>query len=139
MGVVAGHSGRSQKVEAAKEFIAWVTSKEYTALVAANEGWANVPPGTRASLYENADYLAAAPFAQMTLDRIKAADPNNPTVDLVPCTGAQFVAFPEFQGLGTSVGQLFSAALAGQKTAEDALAQAQALATTEMTKAGYIQ
>jgi sorbitol/mannitol transport system substrate-binding protein len=128
----------SDSVEAATAFVEWATSKEYLALVAENEGWANVPPGTRTSLYENPEY-ASIPFAAMTLASINAADPTNPTVDPVPYTGVQFVAIPEFQGLGTAVGQEFSAALAGQKTAEEALAAAQALVTQEMTAAGYIQ
>ena len=128
----------SQKQEAAKTFIDWATNKDYLALVAANEGWANVPPGTRTSLYENPEY-ASLPFAKLTIDSINAADPNNPTVDPVPYTGVQFVAIPEFQGLGTAVGQEFSAALAGQKTADEALAAAQALVTEEMTAAGYIK
>jgi sorbitol/mannitol transport system substrate-binding protein len=129
----------TQKAEAAQKFISWATSKDYLALVAEKEGWANVPPGTRTSLYENADYQAAAPFAKMTLDSINAADPTNPTVKPVPYTGVQFVAIPEFQGLGTTVGQLFSAALAGQSSVDDALAQAQNVATREMTRAGYIK
>ena len=132
LGIPAG----SQKVDAAKQFVAWATSKEYTALVAEREGWANVPPGTRQSLYDNPEY-ASVPFAQMTLDSINAADPTNPTVDPVPYTGVQFVAIPEFQGIGTAVGQQFAAALAGQATAEQALANAQALTTREMTRAGY--
>jgi len=128
----------TQKADAAKKFVAWATSKEYLALVAENEGWANVPPGTRTSLYENPEY-AQVPFARMTLDSINAADPTNPTVDPVPYVGVQFVAIPEFQGIATAVGQQFSAALAGQMSAEDALANAQALTLREMTKAGYIQ
>ena len=40
----------TQKEDAAKEFVEWATSKEYIELVAANEGWANVPPGARTSL-----------------------------------------------------------------------------------------
>jgi len=128
----------SDSIDAAKIFVAWATSKEYTALVAANEGWANVPPGTRTSLYENPEYQAV-PFAQMTLDSINSADPTNPTVDPVPYVGVQFVAIPEFQGIGTAVGQEFSAALAGQKTAAEALAAAQELTLQEMTNAGYIQ
>jgi sorbitol/mannitol transport system substrate-binding protein len=128
----------TQKEEAAKKFIAWATSKEYLELVAEKEGWANVPPGTRTSLYENPKYQEAAPFAEMTLESIKAADPTNPTVDEVPYVGVQFVAIPEFQGLGTAVGQQFSAALAGQVSAEQALQSAQQLATREMTRAGYI-
>ncbi|MGB8624485.1 MAG: extracellular solute-binding protein, partial [Paracoccaceae bacterium] len=129
----------TQKADAAKKFIAWATSKDYLNLVAEKEGWANVPPGTRTSLYENPKYLEAAPFAKMTLESINSADPQNPTVDPVPYTGVQFVAIPEFQGIGTAVGQQFSAALAGQETAEQALQNAQALTTREMTKAGYIK
>ena len=127
----------SEKVDAAKKFVAWATSKEYTALVADKEGWANVPPGTRTSLYENESYTSAAPFAEMTLESINAADPTNPTVDPVPYTGVQFVAIPEFAGIATQVGQEFSAALAGQQSAEDALEKAQALTTDEMEAAGY--
>jgi sorbitol/mannitol transport system substrate-binding protein len=128
----------SQNAEAAESFINWATDKDYLALVASNDGWANVPPGTRTSLYENPEYQAAAPFAKMTLDSINAADPANPTVDPVPYTGVQFVAIPEFAGIATNVGQLFSAALAGQMSADDALAQAQDAATRDMTRAGYI-
>jgi len=129
----------TQQAEAAEKFIAWATSKDYLALVAEKEGWANVPPGTRTSLYENPEYQAAAPFAELTLASINSADPNQPTVDPVPYTGVQFVAIPEFQGLGTTVGQIFSAALAGSTTVDDALAQAQQAAVDEMTQAGYIQ
>ncbi|KQT54114.1 sugar ABC transporter substrate-binding protein [Aureimonas sp. Leaf454] len=129
----------SQKVEAAEKFIGWATSKGYTELVAAKEGWANVPPGTRKSLYANPEYTKAAPFAALTLASIESADPTKPTVDPVPYTGVQFVAIPEFQGLGTTVGQYFSAALAGSTTVDEALAQAQATATDVMTEAGYIQ
>ena len=128
----------SQKVEAAKTFIDWATNKDYLALVASKEGWANVPPGTRTSLYANPEY-AKIPFAKMTIDSINAADPNHPAVDEVPYVGVQFVAIPEFQGIGTMVGQIFSAALAGQTSADDALAQAQSITTDEMTRAGYIK
>ena len=110
LGIPAG----SQKVEAAQKFVAWATSKEYLDLVAEKEGWANVPPGTRTSLYENPQYLEAAPFAQMTLESIQNADPTKPTVKPVPYVGIQFVAIPEFQGLGTAVGQQFAAALGRQ-------------------------
>ena len=128
----------SAKVDAAKTFVAWATSKEYAELVASKEGWANVPPGTRQSLYANAEYQKV-PFAKMTLDSINSADPTHPTVDPVPYVGVQFVAIPEFQGIATAVGQQFSAALAGTTSAADALAAAQELTKTEMTKAGYIK
>ncbi|MGR3795345.1 ABC transporter substrate-binding protein [Vannielia sp. SX4] len=126
----------SQKVDAAKEFIEWATSKEYIELVAENEGWANVPPGARTSLYENPEYQKV-PFAKMTLDSINSANPTQPTVDPVPYVGVQFAAIPEFAGFATQVGQEFSAALAGQQSADDALAKAQDLVNEEMEAAGY--
>lgn len=126
----------TQKEEAAKAFVNWATSKEYLALVAENEGWANVPPGTRTSLYENPEYQKV-PFAAMTLESINVADPTSPTVDPVPYVGIQFVAIPEFSGIGTQAGQEFSAALAGQQTAEEALENAQSLTTDEIEAAGY--
>ncbi|WP_135450535.1 ABC transporter substrate-binding protein [Tabrizicola caldifontis] len=128
----------SDAKDAAKTFINWATNKDYLALVASKEGWANVPPGTRTSLYENPEYQKV-PFAKMTLESINSADPNNPTVKPVPYVGVQFVAIPEFQGIGTTVGEIFSAALAGQKTADQALAEAQAVVTEEMKASGYIQ
>jgi sorbitol/mannitol transport system substrate-binding protein len=128
----------SQKVDAAQKFVSWATSKKYTELVAAKEGWANVPPGTRTSLYANPEYMKV-PFAKMTLDSMNSANPTKPTVKPVPYVGVQFAAIPEFAGVATKVGELFSAALAGQMSADDALAQAQTYTTDEMTKAGYIK
>lgn len=127
----------SKKSDAAMKFIAWATSKEYSDLVAQKKGWANVPPGTRASLYNNPEYMNAAPFAQITLDSINSADPVNPTVKPVPYVGVQFVAIPEFQGIGTAVGQQFAAALTGQMTVDQALASSQRLVERSMRKAGY--
>jgi sorbitol/mannitol transport system substrate-binding protein len=136
LGIPAG----SKKADAAAKFIAWATSKEYTALVASKEGWANVPPGTRKSLYANPDYKKAAPFAAMTLQAIDSADPSvNGNDKPKPYVGVQFAAIPEFQGLGTAVGQQFAAALAGTSTADQALKNAQALTMREMTKAGYVK
>ncbi len=126
----------TQKEDAAKEFIQWATSKEYIELVAENEGWANVPPGARSSLYENPNYKDI-PFAKMTLESILSADPTNPTVDPVPYVGVQFAAIPEFAGIAGQVGQEFAAALAGQQSVDEALAKAQALTTDEMEAAGY--
>ena len=119
--------------------MSWATSKHYLDLVAAKEGITAVPPGTRTSLYKNPDYLKAAPFAQLTLDSINSADPHHATVKPVPYTGVQFVAIPEFQGMGTDVGQDFSAALAGTMTVDQALAKAQASTEAAMKKGGYIK
>jgi len=128
-------AGTQQEAEA-KQFIEWATGTGYIELVAENEGWANVPPGARTSLYENPDYLKV-PFAKMTLDSILSADPNNPTVDPVPYVGIQFAAIPEFAGIATEVSQEFSAAYAGQQTVEEALTKAQAITEEAMEAAGY--
>ncbi|MEM9489721.1 MAG: sugar ABC transporter substrate-binding protein, partial [Myxococcota bacterium] len=79
----------------------------------------------------------AAPFAKMTLDSINSADPKNPAVTPVPYVGVQFVAIPEFQGIGTAVGQQFAAALAGTTPVDQALDNAQKLTEREMKRGGY--
>ncbi|WP_187428327.1 hypothetical protein ROLI_041500 [Roseobacter fucihabitans] len=127
----------SQQQDAAKTFINWATGPAYSALVAESKGWVAVPPGTRTSLYENENYLNAAPFAAMTIESMGTADPTNPTVDPVPYTGVQFVAIPEFAGIATQVGQQISSALAGQQSGADALAASQELTIEEMEAAGY--
>ncbi|MFM9380630.1 ABC transporter substrate-binding protein [Pseudomonas sp. UV AK001] len=126
----------SKAKDAAKEFSAWATSKEYGELVAKTDGIANVPPGTRASTYSEA-YMSAAPFAKVTLESLKAADPSKPTLKPVPYIGIQLVTIPEFQGIGTQVGKLFSAALIGQTTVDQALTAAQQTTEREMKRAGY--
>lgn len=129
----------SQKADTAKDFLKWATSKEYFQTVGETEGWVAVPSGTRASIHEDPRLLEAAPFAATIKDAIFSVDPADPTRDPVPYTGVQFVAIPEFQGIGNYVGQQVAAALAGQATVEEALANSQAYAVREMTKAGYIK
>ena len=126
----------SKAKEAAKTFSTWATSKEYGALVAEKDGIANVPPGTRASTYTDA-YLKAAPFARVTLESLKVANPQDPTLKPVPYVGIQLVTIPEFQAVGTQVGKLFSAALIGQTTVDQALTAAQQTTEREMKRAGY--
>ncbi|WJV26502.1 sugar ABC transporter substrate-binding protein [Pseudomonas chlororaphis] len=126
----------SKAKDAAQTFATWATSKEYGALVAEKDGIANVPPGTRASTYSEA-YLQAAPFARVTLESLKVADPTRPTLKPVPYIGIQLVTIPEFQAIGTQVGKLFSAALIGQTTVDQALAAAQQTTEREMKRAGY--
>ncbi|MBC3205278.1 sugar ABC transporter substrate-binding protein [Pseudomonas sp. SWRI111] len=126
----------SKSKDAAKVFSAWATSKAYGELVAKTDGIANVPPGTRASTYSDA-YMSAAPFAKVTLESLKAADPSKPTLKPVPYIGIQLVTIPEFQAVGTQVGKLFSAALIGQSSVDQALTAAQQTTEREMKRAGY--
>ncbi|PDT36587.1 sugar ABC transporter substrate-binding protein [Rhizobium sp. M10] len=127
----------STKAEAAKSFIKWATSKQYVKLVGEKEGWVAVPPGTRTSTYALPEYQKAAPFADTVLKAIMSADPAHPTKDPVPYTGVQFVAIPEFQGIGTIVGQQIAAALAGQQSVDAALDNAQKQVERDIKKAGY--
>ena len=116
----------SRHSAAALEFVQWATSKEYIRLVAATNGWAAAPPGTRRSTYEQPQYMAAAPFADLTYRSIMAADPLHPTRDPVPYTGVQLVVIPSFPTIGNQVGQLLAAALVGNLSVDDALRKAQA-------------
>ncbi|BCQ62185.1 maltose/mannitol ABC transporter substrate-binding protein [Pseudomonas sp. Boi14] len=88
----------SKAKDAAKTFSAWATSKQYAALVAEKDGIANVPPGTRASTYSEA-YMQAAPFARVTLESLKVADPSKPTLKPVPYVGIQLVTIPSSRPL----------------------------------------
>ncbi|OLU35286.1 sugar ABC transporter substrate-binding protein [Pseudomonas sp. PA15(2017)] len=126
----------SKSKDAARTFSAWATSQAYAELVAEKDGVANVPPGTRASTYSDA-YMKAAPFAKVTLDSLKKANPADPSAKPVPYVGIQLVTIPEFQAIGTAVGKLFAAALTGQMQPEQALQAAQQSTEREMKRAGY--
>ncbi len=127
----------SDAKEAAKTFITWATSRAYSQLVEETYGIANVPPGTRTSTYNNAEYLEAAPFAPRTLEAIGNADPNDSTLNPSPYVGVQFAAIPEFQSIATQVGKLISGALAGSMSVDHALKAAQSITLSEMTRARY--
>ncbi len=129
----------TDKAAAALDFITWATSKDYIQLVGETNGWATIPPGTRTSTYENMAYLDAAPFAPVVLGLMQAADPTDAQRDQTPYVGVQFVAIPEFQGIGTDVSQLIAEALAGDISVEEALSQANALTRAAMEEAGYYE
>lgn len=127
----------SRKVDAAKKFVSWATSRSYAELVASKEGWANVPPGTRSSLYDNQRYMSAAPFAGLVTSSIDNADPNHSTVKPVPYVGVQFPSIPEYPSIGTQIGQIFAAAATGSLSVDDALDQAQKATSRIMERGGY--
>ncbi|MEM9131779.1 MAG: sugar ABC transporter substrate-binding protein [Actinomycetota bacterium] len=113
--------------DTAWEYISWATGPEYLleqAPEALDGGWPAVPPGTRQSLYENADYLAASEsFATKTLDAMLAAPIDNPGTTPRPgLPGVQYVGVPEFQDVGTRCTEQFSAAIAGSVSVDDAIA-----------------
>ncbi len=127
----------SKQKAAATEFVTWATSKDYIALVAKANGWVSVPPGTRQSTYSNPAYQQVAPFAGFVLNAINVSHIDGPTANPRPYTGAQFVAIPEFQGIGTQVGQTVAGTLTGQSTVDRALVAAQSATARTMSQAGY--
>jgi ABC-type glycerol-3-phosphate transport system substrate-binding protein len=127
----------SKKAATAKSFLQWATSKEYITLVGQSVSWTVVPPGTRQSTYANPNYQKAAPFAADVEQAIKTADLQHPTAQPVPYTGIQYVAIPEFQAIGTTVGQLIAGALTGQSSVDNTLKEAQAQVNSAMQQAGY--
>ncbi len=108
-------------------------------MVGETKGWVAVPSGTRASVEEDPRLWKPHRSPRPSSEAIFSVNPADPTRDPVPYTGVQFVAIPEFQGIGNYVGQQIAAALAGQATVEEALANSQQFAVREMTKAGYIE
>jgi len=129
----------TRKAEAAQTFVRWATSKEYIQLVARDKGWRLVPAGTRRSTYAVPEYRETATFAETerrTLSEI-ITSASNATEPPSPYMGIQYAAIPEFQAIGTGVGEHISAALAGQVTVAEALKAAQTFAEREMERAGY--
>ena len=127
----------SKQKEAARTFVTWATSKEYIQLAAKENGWVSAPPGTRQSTYDNPEYKQAAPFADFVVKAISVANPTGQTKEPRPYEGAQFVAIPEFQGIGTQVGQTIAGTLSGQSTVEQGLKTAQAATERTIRQAGY--
>ncbi|EPX77374.1 ABC transporter substrate-binding protein [Litoreibacter arenae] len=127
----------TDQAEEAMDFIEWATSKSYIELVAEKNGWGNVPTGTRQSTYDNPNFQEAATFDEAELKAILSANPEDSTLNPSPYVGVQFAAIPEFQAIGTAVGQQMTDALAGNITVEEALENSQAIADREMKKAGY--
>ena len=129
----------SKHTEAAMKFATWATSKAYIGLVAKTQGWLAVPPGTRQSTYDSADYQQAAPFALFVRNAINTAIPTHSGTATRPYGSAEFVAIPAFQGLGTQVGQIMAATLTGQTSVDAALHEAQTAAEHAIQQPGNAQ
>jgi sorbitol/mannitol transport system substrate-binding protein len=129
----------SKSPEAAQKFVAWATSKEYIQLVADQSGWVAVPPGTRTSTYNNPNYQKAAPFAAIVLRSIQSADISRPAANPTPYKGIQYVDIPEFQAIGSSVGQTMAAALTNRLSVDQALQQSQSSTERFMKHTGYME
>jgi sorbitol/mannitol transport system substrate-binding protein len=127
----------SKQKDAAKTFVTWATSKDYIQLIAKENGWVAIPPGTRESTYDNPEYKQVAPFAAFVQKAIDTANPTGSTREPRPYQGGQFVGIPEFQGIGTQVGQTIAGTLTGQTTVDQALRAAQSATERVIRQAGY--
>lgn len=124
----------SRNKDAAFQFLTWATSPQYLSLAGKTFGWTNVPPGTRASIYQNPDYQKAAPFAKITLDSINTATPDHPTLNPVPYHGVQYVGIPQFESAGQQVSDLISAIVAKKMTVSQALQQSDQILASQVNK-----
>ena len=127
----------SKQIDAAKTFITWATSKPYIDLVAKTDGWVTIPPGTRKSSYDSADYKKVAPFSDFVLNAINNSNPDGQTKEKRPYVGAQFVDIPAFQSIGEQIGQQVAATLTGSTSVDQALASAQSATQRAIRQAGY--
>lgn len=130
-----GIQAASTKQDAAAQFVAWASSKDYEQLVADELGWAKAPAGKRISTYENREYQQAAPFFDAEREAILNADPTNPGLQPRPYVGIQFAGIPEFADLGTAVSEDISAVIAGKMGVDKALERGQKRA--ERVAEGY--
>lgn len=125
----------AQRAEA-QAFITWATSRGYLREVARRYGWVAVPPGTRQSTYDSADYRAVAPFHATVRSALENAAGQATALNR-QYTGIQYVGIPEFPAIGGQVAVEIARALGGQQTVPQALQRSQALTTAAMQAAGY--
>jgi sorbitol/mannitol transport system substrate-binding protein len=133
-----GITASSKHKDAAWKFISWVTSKDYIKLAGEKAGWDNIPPGSRTSTYQIPEYMkAAADYADLTLQSINAANPEQTTKDPVPYHGVQYVQIPEFVDIGDYVSQQIAGAISGSTSVDSALEKSNSYADSVMKSAGY--
>lgn len=126
------------KLDEARRFVQWATSRPYIELVGKERGWGAVPTGTRISTYKNPAFIKqSGRWAFSEASAIALANPSDSTLAPRPYVGVQFAAIPEFASIGETTGGYLTQALTGKLTVVDALAAAQASANSEMRKAGY--
>jgi len=127
----------SKHKAAAMKFITWATSKQYIKTVAQRVGWLAIPPGTRRSTYDNENYQAVAPFANIVLSAIEAASNNNLASSAKNYTGIQFVEIPEFPAIGHQVGLNIARVIEGDLSIKECLILSQKLADEQMKASKY--
>lgn len=121
----------TKKADDAWKFISWASGKGYETEAGSELGWTRVPDGKRQSTFEIAEYKdATKAYSAQMRNALEKSDPSNCGVQKRLAPGCQYLAIPEFADLGTKIGQEVSAALAGQKTTQEAVDASQKMAET---------
>lgn len=116
----------SKHQDAAWKYLAFFGSKDYVQLSGKNLGWTHAPAATRETTYKLKDYLAAAPFAAVSLAAVADADPTS-HAEKTPYNGILFLLLPSYQDFGTQVSKHVSAAISGSETADQVSTAADAI------------
>ena len=125
----------TKNVDDAWKFISWASGKGYESEAGSQLGWTRVPDGKRQSTFDIPQYKAATKaYSAQMLNALEKSDPSNCGVQPRPAPGCQYLAIPEFADMGTKIGQEVSAALAGQKTVQEAVDASQKLAEAVSAK-----
>mmetsp|Transcript_4557 Transcript_4557/g.13470 ORF Transcript_4557/g.13470 Transcript_4557/m.13470 type:complete len:501 (-) Transcript_4557:25-1527(-) len=116
-------------------FIAWATGKAYIQLAGAENGWASVPAGTRASTFDDPSYAAATEaFSDAMREALATANPDDPGLQPRPGNpGVQYVGVPAFREVGDACTTSFSEVIAGTEAVMTALSDCDEVAAAHST------
>lgn len=129
----------SKQKEATWRYISWATSLDYLKLVADDTGWNTVPPGTRKSLYEIPEYVAATPNADITLKSFDLGSAPESEIILKPTAPGRPVSYfdhPNWWDFNLQMTAPLTAAVADGSSAQAAAEAAQAAAESAMKQSG---
>jgi len=113
----------TKHVDAAWAFISWASSKDYEQEAMSQLG--RVPDGKRTSTASIPAYqTASAAYEAPMMAAINASDPDNCQMQKSPAPGCQYLAIPEFENLGTQIGQEMANMVAGKETVAQASSKA---------------
>ena len=122
----------SRNVDAAKAFVLWATSRDTVLDIATNSSFLAV---TRSSVWSDPAFIKAHGYdfgygMSFTEAYSKALEQGAPTYRL---------PIPEFREMGDRVGLALQQVVTGEKSAKDALDDAQADVEKLLTRAGYLR
>lgn len=116
----------TKHVDAAWQFISWASGKDYEQLALSQLG--RLPDGKRESTFNLPAYQqSAAAYVGPMKAAIEASDPTNCQAQKSPSSGCQYLAIPEFEDMGTKIGQEYSNMIAGKASVDQASSNVQKL------------